>query len=224
MIYSLAIDGDGEERAAWKEFLQAEFVEYEYFWLRSVVPLTGRPENIDLKSDSELPAGKSPEDIAIAQLHYTVLKNLRRAFNQRKSAHVDDYVLSVGLSFLVAAQDVVFELLARVQKPGHYDPWLETRAKGRRDSGRDARNEWKDQENYPLQWVRDYRNKLLHGRTPPSIGGQLPKNDYLDHYADWRRAFAQVDLAHFETPTAILDRAWAETLLYFRDSWRKHLL
>ena len=77
MKYTIADHGDDFERAAWVSFLQAEFPSYQSFWQRHVVPLTNRPTNIQLKDDATLKAeGKEPEDVAIAQLHYTVLKSM----------------------------------------------------------------------------------------------------------------------------------------------------
>ncbi|HUP45482.1 MAG TPA: hypothetical protein VM779_08215 [Thermoanaerobaculia bacterium] len=225
--YRLAIDGDGEERAAWVEFVSSEFPEYELFWLASVVPLTRRPMGVSLRSDGELPVGRSAEDVAVAQLHYTVLKNLRRAHASRSAPQVDDYFLTLGLSFLVAAQDVAFEILQRRTSPGVYDPWKESEPPGQKRSnncGQSARKAWQKANGYPLAWVRDYRNKLLHGRTPPALNGMLPKPEVLTRYADWRTAGSELALVDFESPRDILHRAWHETISYFRESWRSVLL
>jgi hypothetical protein len=224
MAYRLEVDGDAEEAQAHQEFLRAEFPEYEQFWLKSVVPLTHRPAGIHFREDADLPPGATSEDVAISQLHYTVMRQLRRAFHVKAHAGDDEYRLSLVLSFLVALQDVAFELLERSRSRGKYDPWKEGRTRGKTDSGQDAREAWKKANKYPLQWVRDYRNKLLHGRTPPAIGKHLPKPTKLDTYADWRKASTSAALADFEEPGAIAERAWQETIVYLRGSWKAHLL
>jgi hypothetical protein len=58
-------------------FVKPEFPSYERFWQKHCVPLTNRPVDIQLKSNAELTAlVKKDEDVAIAQLHYTVLRHL----------------------------------------------------------------------------------------------------------------------------------------------------
>ncbi|MBI4715686.1 MAG: hypothetical protein HY760_07110, partial [Nitrospirae bacterium] len=193
MSYSLAMDGDAREQEAGKLFLQSEFPSYEKFWLKHVVPLTNRPVDIHFKDDTRLAAeGHTPEDIAIAQLHYTVLKHLLSTHSLRQIANpnIDEFVLFVGLSSLCGAQDVAFEVLERYTERGIYDPWLEKRRKKGPKSGQDAQANWRSNNNYPLQDIRDYRNKLLHGRTPPVIidqnGMRLPGVAKVDQYSDWR--------------------------------------
>ncbi|HUF09488.1 MAG TPA: hypothetical protein VMO47_09220 [Rhodothermales bacterium] len=221
MSFRLAIDGDDEEKQAWSEFIQSEFPEYEQFWLKSVVPLTERPTGIHLKPDSALVAPFGVEDIAIAQLHYTLLRNLRRAYYSAIKSVPDEYGLTIALAFLVAAQDNAFELLERHRKRGVYDLWLETPGK---NTGQQARREWQKSEKPPLQWIRDYRNKLLHGRVPPAVGGKLPTPRALATYADWRKVTSSVSLSDFEEPGKIGLAAWRDTTTYLRAAWRTHLL
>jgi len=234
VYYSLAIDGDDREKAAWSRFVQSEFSSYEQFWQKHVIPLTNRPTNIHFKDEATLAAeGKSQEDIAIAQLHYTVLKHLLSADAQRNGQKVDEFVLLMGLSALYAAQDVAFELLQRYTNPGKYDPWLEKRTKNGPLSGQEAQSDWKKANGYPLQDVRDYRNKLMHGRTPPAImdasGLKLPAITTVDKYGDWRLVTdpanaSKIPMADFEYVASILWYAWWQTLDYFENNWRKYLL
>lgn len=222
MTYRLAIDGDDEEKLAWGEFIQTQFPEYEQFWLKSIVPLTERPSGIQMRSDSSLPAPFGPEDIVIAQLHYTVLRNLRRAYNATFRASPDDYALTLALAFTVAAQDNACELLERNRSRGVYDFWLESPTKGKK-AGLDARKVWLST-GHPLKWIRDYRNKVLHGRVPPAVDGKLPSPTKIDQYVDWRCATSVSATSDFDLPQAIAVTAWNETLAYFRTMWRTHLL
>jgi hypothetical protein len=75
MTYTLAEHGDGFEQAASPAFLKRDFPAYQEYWQRYVVPLTNRPLNVQLQNDASLAAiGKGPEDVAMAQLHYTVFR------------------------------------------------------------------------------------------------------------------------------------------------------
>ena len=235
MTYRLAIDGDGHEKKAWSLFVQSEFPSYESFWLRHVVPLTNRPAGIHFKDTAALTAeGKVDEDITIAQLHYTVLKHLLAVHQIKNAQSVDDLGLLVGLSCLTGAQDVAFELLERYTNRGKYNPWLESRTKGVKElSGQDAQDNWKRFDSYPLQHIRDYRNKLMHGRTPPAIidalGVRVPAISVVDKYCDWRNvtdptkasAIPPTDFAYAVT---ILESGWTETLRYLEAKWQQNLL
>lgn len=222
MTFRLAIDGDDEEKLAWGEFVQAEFPEYEEFWLKSVVPLTERPAGIHFKPDSAVVAPFGVEDVVIAQLHYTMLRNLRRAYDVAVRTVPDEYGLTLALAFLVAAQDNAFELLERRRNRGTYDLWLETSSA--KKTGQHARKAWQKSDQFPLQWIRDYRNKLLHGRVPPAVGGKLPTPRALATYADWRKVTSSVSLSDFEEPGKIGLAAWRDTTTYLRAAWRTHLL
>lgn len=236
MTFRLAIDGDSLEKAAWPLFVQFEFPSYERFWLKYVVPLTNRPANIHFKDLATLAAaGKTEEDVAIAQLHYTILKHLLAAHQIKQGQTVDDFGLFIGLSSLTGAQDVAFELLQRYTDPGKYDPWTESRPKATKKplSGEDARSKWKKDHYYPLQSIRDYRNKLIHGRIPPAIvdpgGVRLPAISVVDRYCDWRSVtdparVISIPSGDFEYASKILETAWNETLHYLEASWQQHLL
>ena len=235
MAYVLAVDGDDREKSSWNRFLASSFPSYEAFWVKHVVPLTNRPVDIHFKEDAALLAnGKTPEDIAIAQLHYTILKHLLSAFDIKNVPNPDELALLAGLSSLVGAQDVAFEVLERYTNLGTYDPWLEARPRGGpRNSGQDAQANWKRSEGFPLQDIRDYRNKLIHGRTPPAIlkagGLWLPAIAKVNQYCDWRLVTdhlkaANLPVGDFTSCTSILDDSWNRTLDYFETEWQKHLL
>lgn len=237
MTYRLAIDGDDLEKRAWGSFLQSDFPAYEQFWMKHVVPLTGRPAHIHFKDDVTLKAeGKNAEDLAMAQLHYTALKHLLGAHQVGQGRAIDEFGLFVGLSALTGGQDVAFELLQRYSHRGQYDPWVEARPRGKKigsKSGQDAQEDWKKANSFPLQHIRDYRNKLLHGRTPPAILSSgvisLPAIGAVDKYCDWRTvtgpgAASRIPIGDFESASAILGRAWQETLQYLENMWRQHLV
>lgn len=85
---TLAKDGDYIEKNYWDSFIEKEFPNYEAFWAKFVVPLTNRPTDIHFKPDSELiTPSKTKEvvhqEICIAQLTYSVLRHLARAYDLR---------------------------------------------------------------------------------------------------------------------------------------------
>jgi hypothetical protein len=137
----------------------------------------------------------------------------------------------------VGAQDVGFEVLQRCSFRGKYDPWLEGKSRSsasKQRSGQDAQEAWKKANGYPLQTIRDYRNKLVHGRTPPALvlqhGGMLmPTFAMVDKYCDWRKvtgAGARVQIAHgdFESPATLLRDSWHDTVQYLEAAWQRVLL
>ncbi len=234
MAYSLAVDGDGREKQAASLFLPASFPAYEAFWIKHVVPLTNRPHDVHFKDAAALhAAGKTDEDLAIAQLHYTTLKHLLAAHAFLQVSPLDDVGLGIALSELVGAQDTAFEVLQRYGRRGRYDPWTEKRLRGGPQGGQDAQASWKRANGYPLQGIRDYRNKLLHGRTPPGIidkmGLKLPSIAKVDVYCDWRKVTlpgnaAKIPAGDFEYCSQILAAAWRDTLNYFEQQWNANLL
>ena len=233
--YRLAIDGDVYEKSAWNLFLQSAFPSYEAFWLKHVIPLTTRPRDIHFKDDAALAAeDKNAEDIAIAQLHYTVLKHLTMAYELIRAQGSDELMLFAGLSALTASQDVAFELLQRHMQRGKYDPWKESPLPGEKaKSGKDARRKWIKDHNYPLQRIRDYRNKLIHGRMLPRIfdpgGIVVPTMASVEKYVDWRMVTnvargGAASSSDFTYARTLLQDAWRETLQYLEESWRTYLL
>jgi hypothetical protein len=126
---------------------------------------------------------------------------------------------------LAAANDVADELLERHTAPGTYDPWDERQ-------GNSARRAWRAKQGDPLKPIRDYRNRLLHGRVAPEvIAGNIhwyPRIDKIDDYLDWRRVFAdeaaQAILDDFGPGRTIVMGAWERTVSYLERSWSTHLL
>ena len=159
------------------------------FWAWYVVPLTNRPTNLHFKTNSELKKlGKGDQDLCIAQLHYSVLWHLARAFQFKKVQDLD--TLTEAFARLCGGIDVAFELLERFSNPTKYPAWIEAGNKG----GQGAKEAWKKAEKHPLQHIYFYRNHLIHGRLtprmlPPIASGtpiQIPKVGKETDYLDWR--------------------------------------
>jgi hypothetical protein len=236
MRYTLQNDGDAVEKSLYQPFIQPRFPSYEVFWQKFVIPLTRRPVDIQFCTDADLAAlGFGPEHVCIAQLHYTVLVQLGRCFGlfSQQGFGVDH--LALAMSCLVGAQDVAFELLERfvTRGSGTYDPWLDKRprrAAANIRGGKEAQEEWKRKQNYPLQDIRDYRNNLVHGRTPPGIvvGGvvTVPKLGKQHQYFDWRlvTATAAPPVADFDSPANLFSAFFTMTVNYIENSWQAHLL
>lgn len=233
MAYSLASHGDGYEQGYYNAFIKSEFPSYDGFWVKHVVPLTNRPANIHFKTDPQLAlAVKTAQDVCIAQLHYSVLRHLARAYEIRHRAQVTVDDLTEGMVRLSGAQDVAFELLERYTNPATYDPWLAQRTGGK-DGGKEARQAWQKRDAYPLQNLRGYRNHLVHGRVSPSVmlNGvwYVPQIGKEAAYFDWRavtqHANPQSLIANdFVMPEDVLDDAWGSTIKYFEAKWQAHLL
>jgi hypothetical protein len=234
MPYTLPNDGDGDEKAYYGMFLLGEFPAYEQFWSAFVTPLTNRPNDIQGKTDAQLAAiGRSPEDICISQLHYSVFRHLVRAYDIRVAPPVSVDGLYTGISALVGAQDTAFELLERFRHPGKYDPWVDrNRVKGGPMGGQEAQKAWKKHDKYPLQDIRDYRNNLMHGRTMPGIfvngSPRVPAIGHELQYLDWRQITALapnvLPLHDFAEPSDILNDAWNRTIAYIQAKWTAELL
>jgi hypothetical protein len=226
MHYTLQTDGDGIEKRLYAPLIQPRFPNYEVFWQKFVVPLTNRPTNVQLKTDTDLAViGKGDHDLCLAQLHYSVLRHLGRAYQLRQDANYGLDHLVFSLSAIVGAQDVAFELLERFQNPTSYGPWLGKRS-GRIDGGREAQSAWKNNNGSPLQDIRNYRNHLVHGRTPPGFGRQYPMIGRESVYFDWRKVTAAGTLptADFASATNIHDSAFDQTVTYFESKWASDLL
>lgn len=251
--FTIAADGDEFERQWWPQWTRDRFPSYETFWGARIVPLTYRVknrQNVHFQTTAELaPAGYTDEDVAIAQLHYTLLRHLGRVFELLDDARASFLSLRAPIanrpfgrdeffeSFarLSGASDVADELLARRASPGRFDAWKES-------DGRDARGEWRRSgRGDPLRPVRDYRNRLVHGRIVPEtfvnavsdkghpIGHLLlyPRLTLVDRYIDWRVAFAEVATRpspDFDEAALIAADAWELVVEYVEDAWQKHLL
>lgn len=190
--YSLALDGDQIEKEYWDKFIRIEFPSYERFWQKEIIVLTNRPKDIHFKTDPQLKKlGKSREDITLAQLHYTVLKHLARAYDLRQIYPLNLDQFLEGLVRICAALDAADELLQRFLNKGQYAPLSEK-------DGQRARFDWRKKQN-SLQYLRDYRNKLLHGRILPSIliiGSyiryRIPKFKKEDKYLDLAKSYPSI--------------------------------
>lgn len=66
MAYSLEKDGDKYEIHYW-DLLKRDFPNYEVFWARFIVPLTGRPDGCEIGPRNEI----DPLLENIAMAHYT---------------------------------------------------------------------------------------------------------------------------------------------------------
>lgn len=233
MIYTLQRNGDSYEQQ-FSSFVETRFPSYQIFWQRFVVPLSNRPENPQLKTDEELAKiNKGSHDLCIAQLHYSVLRHLIRAINLRTQLDeegrekfgIDELVLS--FSAIVGAQDVAFELLERFRKPTVYGAWLGKRQEKKgMPGGKEAQTEWKKTEIDELKGIREYRNNLIHGRTPPGFNNNYPRIGKESNYSDWRKVTAAKSLpaADFDSATNIHDSAFNETVNYFEQKWKTELL
>lgn len=257
--FSIESDGDDWEKRYWEAFASERFRSYEDFWLAHVVPLTNRRATdrlsgdlrIRLRTDAELAAdGRGNEDVAIAQLHYTLLLHVGRVWELLDqagaftsdgagwTAFFDQNYFFESFTRLSGASDVADELLERrrTRGSGTYAAWDER-------AGRRARETWRNGECDPLSDIRRYRNRLVHGRVIPEWNVRVfevgtgafhgerlmyPKLDRVDDHLDWRRAFdpANVDaiLPEFERAEVIVRQAWERVLDYAEASWRQHLL
>lgn len=255
---SIASDGDAWEKLYWQAFASERFPSYEDFWLAHVVPLTNRRATdrlsnelrIRFRTDAELAAdGRGDEDVAIAQLHYTLLLHIGRVWQlldhslaftsaPRRGQGFDQHHFFESFTRLSGASDVADEIPERRRTLGSrtYPAWDER-------AGKRARMAWRNREGDPLRDVRAYRNRLVQGRVIPQWNVRVfevgtgafhgerlmyPRLDRVEDHLDWRRAFdpANVDavLVEFEDADFIVRRAWERALDYADASWRQHLL
>jgi len=181
--------------------------------------VTTRPTGMGFKSDTELASiGCGPEDMCLAQLHYTVLGHLSVAFNYRRISQPEAPDFTHAVIRLSSALDVADEILGRIDQPGKYDPWDE-------DRGEDARGDWRKNHGM-LRDIRDYRGRLVHGRMWMGIqDGQTGLLNFSrigreKQYIDWR-SLAMRSIAHDYAPGhEILEDAWRRVLEYIETSWQ----
>lgn len=229
-IYKLAAHGDAFECNYWDLFIKDQFPSYEKFWLKFIVPLTNRPDNIDFKTDHDLvKIGKNKSDICIAQLNYSILKHLTQCWHilrdLKNNTGLEQLDLLIeGFARLVGAQDNAFELMERLTNKSTYRPFTE-------EDGKKARDQHKKNNRYPLQHIRSYRNSLLHGRLLPGIlDGQrfcLPNMGKETLYLDWRLVThlspkREEYKKDFVSVLTILENAWQETTKYLEDNWKRN--
>jgi hypothetical protein len=249
--FTIEEDGDETEKAWWPQWTRDHFPSYETFFVARIVPLTYRVKdrrNIRFQTTAELAlAGYTDEDVAVAQLHYTLLLHLGRVFelldDSRAFTHRSE--LAVREVFgrdqffecftrLSGASDVSDEILARRASPGTYGAWDEA-------AGANARRSWRETNSDPLRPVRAYRNRLVHGRIVPEVylqakdkdgrvlGDALyyPRLHKVDAYLDWRIAFdANSSSVHpdFDDAALIVLQAWELVVSHVEESWQQHLV
>jgi len=172
-----------------------------------------------------------------AQLHYTTFNHLARVFTLKGAGlnTPDEFVEAVVR--LTAATDVADELLQRATNRGTYPPW---------SKGMAARKDWRDAHGWPLQHIRRYRNRLLHGiavpyeerRQIPRIDKhgnllpdehvlRLPKIGQEAEWLDWRNLESLNALVlhrDFAAAGQIVNEAWTEVLTYLEEQWQAHLV
>jgi len=228
--YTLENDGDDLEKTNNDRFLKNEFPSYEKFWQNFVIPLTERPHGIHMKDDTALAKiGKGHKEVAIAQLHYTVFVYIAKVYELKQINPLNPDQFSEALTKICSALDVADELLERYTSSTVYDPW------NWRDSKR-ARNRWRSGGNR-LNYIRLYRNKMIHGAIVPAIiihgtysRYRIPKFGKEQNYIDWRKvtnfsvgAGGQVR-NDFDAPNNLLDKAWDDAVAYLESSWASDLL
>jgi hypothetical protein len=247
--FTIETDGDETEKAWWPQWTRDHFPSYEAFWVSYIVPLTYRVKertNIRFQTSEELAeAGYTDEDVAVAQLHYTLLRHLGRVFellnDSRAFTHRSEMATREefgrdeffeSFARLSGASDVSDELLARRANPGTYGAWNEAQ-------GREARGRWRQVYPDALRPIRAYRNRLVHGRIVPELNVEgtnpdgpvvalyYPRLEKVDDYLDWRVAFdANRTGVHpdFDDAVLIVLDAWERLVRHVEKAWQEHLL
>jgi len=224
--YRLATGGDDIEKACWSLFLQQDFPSYETVWQKRVVPVTTRPSGTWFKSNAELATiGLDEHDMCFIQLHYTVLVHLHVAYKCRTIHPLDAENFTHAIIRLSSATDVADEILGRLARPGSYDPWSER-------EGYRAREDWRGGHRQ-LQEIRNYRNRLVHGRMYMSLFDPLsgksgttlfPKIGREQGYLDWRTVVhhpsPKAVILDYATGHDILEEAWKRVVTYLETSWQ----
>lgn len=220
--YKLEKWGDILEQKYWDKFVKKDFLSYELFWQKYVVPLTNRPRSVHIKTEEELKKiGKKGHDVYMAQLHYTILIHLVRAYDIiHSSQNLNRDKLIEGMVRLCAATDVADEFLERFTNPKKYKAWCVK-------NGYKARKSWRDKnQNNNLEEIRYFRNYLLHCPSLPNINpDKFPKIGKEDKYYDWRTITSRIivskeTLKDFTNPLDILKDAWDIVLTYLENSWQ----
>jgi hypothetical protein len=176
--FTIEEDGDETEKRWWPQWTRDRFPSYETFFVARIVPLTYRVKertNIRFQTTAELAtAGYTDEDVAVAQLHYTLLLHLGRVFELlddsraftrpsetpvREQFGRDQFFES--FTRLSGASDVSDELLARRASPGAYDAWDE-------GQGAEARRSWRKAKIHYARCVRIGTASYTVGSSPRS--------------------------------------------------------
>jgi len=237
--YTLLHHGDAIERAYHDRFIGREFQNYERFWKIFVIPLTNRPNNIRFKTEEKLKeVGRSYIDVWMAQLHYTVLFHLSRAYDiLHDNDLLDVHQFIDAILRLSSATDVADELLERYTNPGEYKI-IQNKGIGGNLIGesKKARNSWRSK-NEDLKGFRYYRNTIVHSIViprvifvPGTLGQKVPKIGRENKYLDWRIARDKIangediDIEDFDYTSNVMANAWRLVLTYLQDQWGRHLL
>lgn len=239
MKYHIQNDGDRIEKICWNKFLIKHFPNYNEFWARKIVPLTNRPDNINFRTREQIKnLGFNDEDICIAQLHYSILRHLDRAFDlyfDLKTLNHNDnsiYEFQECLFHICSAQDLAFEFLERNNKRGIYHPWARTKRDIENDclGSEEAKKVWQKNNIHGLDEIRFYRNRVTHGNLLPSINGTnyflLPKIGLENKYLDWRNITYGLTKTEFEEYVLldwILEEALFKTFNFLNIEWEKLL-
>lgn len=229
-IYTLLFDGDDNEKHYYNLFIKDEFQSYEKHWQKYIVKLTTRPKGIHTKDNRALRRlGLGNKEVALAQLHYTVFIYLTKVYELKKIDPLTPDQFSAGLIQICTALDVADELLEKFTSTNVYDPWEW------HDSDL-ARKRWR-KTHKKLDYIRHYRNRMIHGAIIPSIiiygtykRYRIPRFKKEKKYIDWRKVTnASAGSGgrvrnNFDAPNNLLNQAWCETLKYLETNWKKYLL
>jgi len=226
--------GDQFEKDFWPKFIKDKFPSYESFWQKYTLPLREN-ESINLKDEPAPELGIIDQNIHVVQLNYGVLRHLIRCFQILKSLettyHFGQYDLFIeGIGRLVGALDNGDEILARLKWP---TMWTKKSTDEVRVDADKARKKWRDDMGDPLQKIRYYRNRIVHGSPLSVIYMEdsnksicLPEIGKESLYMDFRLVTnhtSQFDQykEDFFPVLRILEGMWEETIKYLEDSWSK---
>lgn len=230
----LTTDGDQFEKDFWPKFIEDKFPSYESFWLKYTFPLRENG-SINFKNEPKPELGKIDVNIHIAQLNYGVLRHLIRCYQILESLKTTyrfrQYDLFIeGITRLVGALDNSDEILARLKWPNDY---TETSVEKIEGEARKARKRWRDDIKDPLQKIRNYRNRMIHGSPLSVIINDdqnksicLPEAGKENLYMDFRLITnGSQDFARYKNDffpvLRILEKLWEETIKYIEEKWKE---
>lgn len=230
----LTTDGDQFEKDFWPKFIKDKFPSYESFWLKYTFPLRENG-SINFKNEPNPELGKIGRNINIAQLNYGVLRHLIRCYQilelLKTAYHFGQYDLFIeGITRLVGTLDNSDEILARLKWSNEY---TKTSVEEIESEARKARKRWRDDIGDPLQKIRNYRNRVIHG-SPLSViidsdankSICLPEVGKENLYMDFRLITNHSDKFSqykndFPPVLRILEGLWEETVKYVEEKWKE---